>query len=107
MQSDLRQDAPRANAGRGDRRIQPDAARTLARAFAQDAGNRPGCGAQTRLRNFRPAQIGWRRGFVMGARFNAGMFAQARGIAMSTEKNSDKPLITLDLCGPVSYTHLT
>jgi TusA-related sulfurtransferase len=35
----------------------------------------------------------------MGARFNAGMFAQARGIAMSTEKNSDKPVVTLDLCG--------
>jgi len=27
------------------------------------------------------------------------MFAQARGIAMSTDKNSDKPLVTLDLCG--------
>jgi TusA-related sulfurtransferase len=35
----------------------------------------------------------------MGARFNAGMFAQARGIAMSTERNSDKPVVTLDLCG--------
>jgi TusA-related sulfurtransferase len=35
----------------------------------------------------------------MGAPFNARMFAQARGIAMSTEKNSDKPLVTLDLCG--------
>jgi TusA-related sulfurtransferase len=35
----------------------------------------------------------------MGAQFNAGMFAQARGIAMSTEKNSHKPLVTLDLCG--------
>lgn len=35
----------------------------------------------------------------MGARFNAGTFAQAKGIAMSTEKNSDKPLVTLDLCG--------
>jgi TusA-related sulfurtransferase len=27
------------------------------------------------------------------------MFAQARGIAMSTEKNHEKPLVTLDLCG--------
>jgi tRNA 2-thiouridine synthesizing protein A len=35
----------------------------------------------------------------MGALFNAGIFAQARGISMSTEKNSDKPLVTLDLCG--------
>jgi TusA-related sulfurtransferase len=35
----------------------------------------------------------------MGAPFNAGMFAQARGIAMSTENNSSKPLVTLDLCG--------
>jgi len=35
----------------------------------------------------------------MGARFNAGLFAQARGFAMSTERNSDKPLVTLDLCG--------
>jgi TusA-related sulfurtransferase len=35
----------------------------------------------------------------MGARFNGGMFAQARGIAMITGKNADKPLVTLDLCG--------
>jgi len=35
----------------------------------------------------------------MGARFNAGMFAQARGIAMSKDRNTDKPLVTLDLCG--------
>jgi TusA-related sulfurtransferase len=35
----------------------------------------------------------------MGAQFNAGMFAQARGIAMSNENNSRKPLVTLDLCG--------
>jgi TusA-related sulfurtransferase len=35
----------------------------------------------------------------MGALFNAGVFAQARGIAMSTEKKSEKPLVTLDLCG--------
>jgi TusA-related sulfurtransferase len=35
----------------------------------------------------------------MGERFNAAMFAQARGTAMSMQKNSDKPLVTLDLCG--------
>jgi TusA-related sulfurtransferase len=35
----------------------------------------------------------------MAARFNGGMFAQARGVAMSTGKNADKPLVTLDLCG--------
>jgi TusA-related sulfurtransferase len=35
----------------------------------------------------------------MGALFSAGTFAQARGIAMSTDRNSDKPLVTLDLCG--------
>ena len=35
----------------------------------------------------------------MGARFNAETFAQAKGICMNKEKNSDKPLVTLDLCG--------
>jgi TusA-related sulfurtransferase len=35
----------------------------------------------------------------MGAPFRAGIFAQARGIAMSMENNSDKPLVTLNLCG--------
>jgi TusA-related sulfurtransferase len=35
----------------------------------------------------------------MGAGFNAGVYAQAKGIAMSTERNTDRPLVTLDLCG--------
>jgi TusA-related sulfurtransferase len=36
----------------------------------------------------------------MGEFFNAAMFAQAKGISMNVEKKkSDKPLVTLDLCG--------
>jgi len=83
-------DAPCANAGRGDHRFQPDAAQLSPEHSLRIQAAGLG-GGRKLAAEFLSPQIGWRGGFVMGA-VQCGMFAQARGIAMSTEKNSDKPL---------------